>query len=151
MNFVALKTNLCIVLCLSLLLYGCGCNSFESNQSDIATLNSDKITIYIDNREYENDMYEIINITNPDDIKILQNSVNFSKWKNAENDYNGVDYFYIIFNDELTIAMYNTVPYARIGKGVPDVLGNLENSKGYFDVPPEFLQSVNYMVNKYSE
>ena len=109
-------------------------------------LDSDEIKIYIEN----GDRFDSIAIDNPEDIRILQKSVQFNLWKYSKADYNGIDKFYVVFNNNTTIALYEEIPYGRLGEGIPDELGNILNSTVYFDIPSDFLLSIKQMIEKYS-
>lgn len=118
----------------------------DNNLQDIYSLDSDEIKIYIEN----GDRFDSITIDNPEDIRILQKSVQFNLWKYSKADYNGIDKFYVVFNNNTTIALYEEIPYGRLGEGIPDELGNILNSTVYFDIPSDFLLSIKQMIEKYS-
>ena len=118
----------------------------DNNLQDIYSLDSDEIKIYIEN----GDRFDSITIDNPEDIRILQKSVQFNLWKYSKADYNGIDKFYVVFNNNTTIALYEEIPYGRLGEGIPDELGNILNSTVYFDISSDFLLSIKQMIEKYS-
>ena len=96
-------------------------------------------------------------ITDESDINALQESVQFGNWIKYENDqYKGMWVLYIQFNENTIIATYNDIPYGILGTGPIDVdmenmVMNVSNPEGYFDMSKEFLQTVNKMVEKYSK
>ncbi len=96
-------------------------------------------------------------ITDEADIGKLQESVKFEKWvKYDENQYEGILSMYVKFNDDTIIATYDNIPYGIVGTGpinidTENLVVNVANPEGHFDMSEEFLQTVNQMVEKYSD
>ena len=144
------------VLCLCCgLLAGCGGAAQEAEDDSLSAkypLESEKVVIYMIPGD---GTVNSIEITDGADIKILQESVDFSSWQqvSAEDAYAGMTYYYINFNDSTTIAMYEDVPFGFIGSGIPDGNGNLSegDSMGNMKMSESFLQTVLQMVDKYAK
>ena len=119
------------VLCLCCgLLAGCGSddpgeeNPAESGatKTDVPTgdyladkynLDTDEITIYCwDKAE------PLVVITDPADIEALQDSVDFASWEYvpSEEGYDGIEEYYVHFNDDVFIGVYRDIPYGFIAK-----------------------------------
>ena len=114
------------------------------------SLTTEQIEIYLLGTE------EPLVITDPDDIATLQNSVKFEEWHKSNAMYEGVETIFIEFNEDTVISMYGNEPYGQIGTGPVEVdMENLvirfDSKRGYYDMSEEFLQTVNQMVDKYSD
>lgn len=99
---------------------------------------------------------EAIVITDSEDVKALQESVDFGSWKYIDpqsgETYQGIENIFVKFNDSTTVAMYTETPYGLLGQGVPDAeLGNLENTDAYYTFPQEFHDITLQMMEKYKK
>ena len=146
---------------LCVLLVGCG-SADESNIAATDEVEGMPLSEYLE-KNYPLDSEEVIiqedfgpscktiTITDSEDIKALQESIQFSKWKKFEDGgYEEPVYYYVIFNDHTTVAMYKGHPQGFIGHGMPNEGGGIDKAVPACDIPEEFLQTTLHMVNKYS-
>ncbi len=99
----------------------------------------------------------VVTVTDPIDIQALIDSVDFASWEglaDPADGYAGINYYYVHFNDDCIIGMYDDIAYGDIGRA------SLENAsyvtddmitdrEGCFNMPEGFLTTVQAMVEKY--
>ena len=61
----------------------------------------------------------------------------------------GLNYYYVQFNENTTIGLYQETAYGDVGSGAPDANGNLERLEANYFMPAELLQMVEQLVAKY--
>ena len=165
---------LVLMLAIGILSFGCGMNeppaepiTDDDFSATVDTVEGKSLAEYLQ-EEYplESDRVEIYSflnaepvavITDKDDIKALQESVQFDKWIKYEHDqYEGIETVYVKFNDDTIIVTYDDIPYGILGTGpinvdMENMVMNVTNPEGHFDMSEEFLQTVQQMVEKYSK
>lgn len=157
------------LLCLGLLVGGCNKaddlkdvrNHDQTEQAEVLegamlaekySLESDAVTIWAGfHREREVCSFEV---TNPEEIQELIDAVQFEQWQvaTAARQLTGMESYYIKFNDNTTIAMYDEVAYGSIGSGKPEAgTGNTPGGReGYYEMPQELLTVVKKLDKKYT-
>ena len=153
------------LLCLWLLA-GSGCGQEEVNPASSETeqppadspvetvdlaaaypLDSQQVTIYLG----EVSPYQKVIITDPAEIAALTDCVKFDQWEKADpvRQLTGLNYYYVQFNENTTIGLYQETAYGDVGSGAPDANGNLERLEANYFMPAELLQMVEQLVAKY--
>lgn len=172
-----MKKLLIFVLILLITIFAltaCGNNKMPEEQiavdewsATVDTVNGRPLAEYLqENYSLETEQVEIYSfinaepvavITDKDDIKALRESVQFDKWIKYEHDqYEGIWDFFVKFNDDTVIVTYGDIPYGILGTEPIDIemenmVMNVGNPEGYFDMSEEFLQTVLQMLEKYSK
>ena len=113
-------------------------------------LDSEEVNIYIYGTYYPTV------ITDETAIKELQDSVDFNSWvfvvPGGPQEVLGGEAYYVKFNEQTTIAIYDDLAYGYIGHGTPTQdLFNIEDGEAYFNMNDEFLQKVIELNDKYRE
>ena len=123
-------------------------------------LESEKIEIFASGEKEP--VAHLATITDPADIQTLIDSVDFASWeavKDPADGYAGICHYYIHFNDDCVIALYEEESYGYIGKHqLKDEYENvysmmyegLDDFKGDFFMAEGFLPTVQKMVEKYA-
>ncbi len=115
-------------------------------------LESKKIEIFV-NQSME--LIHVATITDPADIQTLISSVDFSSWEKVlpQQGYDGICYYYVHFNDNCTVSLYEDDSYGGIEKGTVDSIHDL-SAEGHFHMgdfymAEDLLPTVKAMVEKY--
>lgn len=117
-------------------------------------LESEKVQIFAEDPE---GAYKLVaTVTDPTDIQTLADSVDFASWEMvpSEQGYEGINYYYVHFNDDCIIGMYDDIAYGDISKVSSEDISYLTmdmiaDTEGCFNMPEGFLTTVQAMVEKY--
>ncbi len=110
-------------------------------------LESQEVQIFIDGES----RVCVATITDPTDIQTLIDSVDFASWEKVpdEHRYEGMCYYYVHFNDDCVISLYEDIDYGKITKGTVENVYQGTDRMGDFYMAEDLLPTVKVMVEKY--
>ena len=131
-------------------------NSEYENSDETRDLKTDCIRIYhvLDFVDAD-DPTPTLEIRDPEQISSIINSVDFSKWKKVspEEEYSSEPTLCVVFNDNVTIVMEETVPegYGYLCKGIRSDKENenyhIEDSEGLYFFNDMFWETIQACLN----
>ena len=112
-------------------------------------LESEKIEIFASGEKEP--VAHLATITDPADIQTLIDSVDFASWEKVpdEHRYEGMCYYYVHFNDDCVISLYEDIDYGKITKGTVENVYQGTDRMGDFYMAEDLLTTVQAMVEKY--